>query len=300
MSPPAVTSEERRARVGEVELAYQTIGDEANPPLLLVMGLGAQMIFWPDPFCELLAARGFFIVRYDNRDSGHSTVLNRLGSPSLRDALTRGADAAPYTLSEMAADGVGLMDHLGIGAAHVVGASLGGMIAQTVAIEHPGHVLSLASIMSTTGDTAVGAATAEAREVLMTRPPLDDRDAFVESAAAARAVIGSRGLERDESWTREIAGRSYDRGIHPDGTLRQLAAIVASGDRTDGLRRLDVPTVVIHGTDDPLITISGGEATAAAIPGAELVRIEGMGHDLPPPSWEPIVDAIAANAARAG
>jgi pimeloyl-ACP methyl ester carboxylesterase len=297
---PPTLSEERRAPVGELELAYQTIGEPGDAPLLLVMGLGAQLIFWPDRFCELLADDGFFVVRYDNRDCGHSTVLDSLGTPSLMEALTRGLDAAPYTLSEMAGDGMGLLDHLGIDAAHVVGASLGGMIAQTMAIEHPDRMLSLASIMSTTGARSVGDATAEAREVLMTRPPLHDRGAFVESAAAARAVIGSRGLERDEAWTREIAGRSFDRGIHPEGTLRQLAAVVASGDRTDALRGVDVPTVVIHGTDDPLISITGGEATAAAVRGAALVRIDGMGHDLPPASWGPIVEAIAANAARAG
>jgi pimeloyl-ACP methyl ester carboxylesterase len=299
MSSAQAAFEELRADVGEVELAYQTIGDTADPPLLLIMGLGAQMILWPDAFCELLADRGFFVVRYDNRDCGRSTVLEGGAPPSLRDALERGRDAAPYTLSDMAGDAVGLLDHLEIRAAHVVGASLGGMIAQTLTIEHPDRVLSLASIMSTTGDTSVGDATAQAREVLMTRPPLDDRAAFVESAAAARAVIGSRGLERDEAWTRQAAGGSYDRGIHPEGTLRQLAAVIASGDRTESLRGLDVPTVVIHGSDDPLIRISGGEATAEAIPGAELVRIDGMGHDQPPASWEPIADAIAANAARA-
>ena len=299
MSAAPGVSEELRADVGEVELAYQTIGDAADPPFLLIMGLGAQMILWPDAFCELLAARGFFVVRYDNRDCGHSTVLEGAGAPSLQDALERGRDAAPYTLSDMAGDAVGLLDQLEIRAAHVVGASLGGMIAQTLTIEHPDRVLSLASIMSTTGDTSVGDATAQAREVLMTRPPLDDRAAFVESAAAARAVIGSRGLERDEEWVREVAGLSYDRGVHTEGTLRQLAAVVASGDRTESLRRLDTPTVVIHGSDDPLISVTGGKATAAAVPGAELVVIEGMGHDLPPPSWERIAEAIAANAARA-
>jgi pimeloyl-ACP methyl ester carboxylesterase len=199
----------------------------------------------------------------------------------------------------MAADAAGLLDHLGIDAAHVVGASLGGMIAQTLAAERPERVLSLASIMSTTGNPAVGQPTAAAREVLMTRPPLDDRAAFVESVAASRAVIGSRGLERDEAWTREIAGRSFDRGVWPSGTLRQLVAIVASGDRTAALATVQAPTVVIHGTDDSLIGPSGGEATAAAIPGARPVMIDGMGHDLPPASWDPIVDAIVANAARA-
>jgi pimeloyl-ACP methyl ester carboxylesterase len=296
----AALSDERTAAVGEVELAYQTLGNVGDAPLLLVMGLGAQMILWPDRFCELLAARGFFVVRFDNRDCGRSTVLDRPGALSLATALAGRRDGAPYTLSELAADAAGLLDQLGIETAHLVGASLGGMVAQTLAIERPERVLSLASIMSTTGELSVGQATAEAREVLMTRPPLDDRAAFVAASAAARAVIGSPGLERDDAWTREIAGRSFDRGVWPEGTLRQLVAIIASGDRTAALRRLDVPTVVIHGAADPLISPSGGEATAAAIPGAELVLIEGMGHDLPPASWEPIVAAITANAARAG
>ena len=297
MSPAA--SVERLARVGSVELAYETIGDPADPPMLLIMGLGAQMILWPDGLCERLAARGFFLVRFDNRDCGRSTVLDGLGSPSLGAILRRAPGAAPYTLADMAADAAGLLDHLGLDAAHIVGASLGGMIAQTLAVERPGRVLSLASIMSTTGNLTVGQATAEAREVLMTRPPLGDRAAYVESAVAARRAIGSRDLERDERWARAVAGRSFDRGVRPDGTLRQLVAVIAAGDRTAALAGVRAPTVVIHGTDDPLIDASGGEATAAAIPGAELVLIEGMGHDLPPGAWERIAEAVAANAERA-
>ena len=295
----SIASEERRAAVGEVDLAYQTLGDPGDRPLLLIMGLAAQMIWWPDGFCELLANRGFWLIRFDNRDSGHSSVVDALGTPSLPDALAGGDGAAPYALSELAGDAAGLLDALGIGAAHVVGASMGGMIAQALAIEHPDRVLSLASIMSTTGERAVGRPTAAAQQVLMRAPPLDDREAYVDSVAAARAVLGSPGLERDEAWTREIAGRSFDRGVHPTGTLRQLVGIIRSPDRTEALGRLRLPTTVIHGTDDPLISVSGGEATAAAIPGAELVLIDGMGHDLPPASWEPIVDAVAANAERA-
>jgi pimeloyl-ACP methyl ester carboxylesterase len=294
-SPP-----EAIARVGEVELCYQTIGKPRDPPMLMIMGLAAQMYWWPDGLCNLLVRRGLRLIRFDNRDCGGSSVLDALGVPSLQAALAGADGAAPYTLSKLAGDTVGLLDALGIAAAHVVGASMGAMIAQALAIEHPDRVLSLASIMGTTGERSVGRPTPAAQEVLMRAPPLDDRGAYVESVAAARAVIGSHGLERDEAWTREIAERSFDRGVRPDGTLRQLVAIIASGDRTAALRRLRVPTVVVHGTDDALIDASGGRATAAAIPGAELVLIDGMGHDLPPSAWGQIADAIAANAARAG
>jgi pimeloyl-ACP methyl ester carboxylesterase len=295
----AASSPEAIARVGDVELCYQTIGEPGDPPMLMVMGLAAQMYWWPDGLCDLLARRGFRLIRFDNRDCGGSSVLDALGAPSLEATLAGADGAAPYTLSELADDAAGLLDALGIDAAHLVGASMGAMIAQALAIEHPDRVLSLASIMGTTGERSVGRPTAEAQQVLMRTPPLDDRIAYVESVAAARGVIGSHGLERDEAWTREIAGRSFDRGVRPEGTLRQLVAIIASGDRTAALRSLRIPTVVVHGTDDALIDVSGGRATAAAIPGAELVLLEGMGHDLPPAAWGPIADAIAANAARA-
>ena len=296
---PPTLSQERRARVGEVELAYQTIGDRSDPPMLLIMGLASQMIGWPNAFCELLADRGFFVIRFDNRDCGRSTVLDGAGTPSPRDALDGGAAAVPYTLSNMAGDAAGILDALEASPAHVLGVSMGGMIAQTLAIERTERVLSLASIMSTTGDPSVGQATPEAQAVLFRRPPLDDREVFAKEIVNVRAVIGSQGLERDEEWSREVARQAFDRGIHPDGTMRQIAAIMASGDRTEALHGLDVPTVVIHGRDDPLIGVSRGEATAAAIPDAELVLIDGMGHDLPPAAWERLADSIVANAARA-
>jgi pimeloyl-ACP methyl ester carboxylesterase len=204
-----------------------------------------------------------------------------------------------YTLDEMADDSFGLLDGLGVGAAHVVGASQGGMIAQTMAIRRPERVLSLASIMSTTGEPSVGQPHPEALPALLTRPPAD-REGYAEFAVSAWRVIGSPGFDRDEDALRARARASYDRGIHPDGTARQLVAIIASGDRTPALRGLDVPTVVIHGIDDPLIDVSGGRATAAAIPGAELALIEGMGHDLPRGLWQRLVDLIVANAERAG
>ncbi len=258
------------------------------------MGLGAQMIFWPDELCDALAARGYCVIRFDNRDTGRSTVLDH-SPPDWRSVLA-GAVAAPYLLQHMADDAVGLLDHLGIERAHVVGASLGGMIAQRVAIDHPRRVLSLASIMSTTGNRAVGGPTPEGMAVLMSAPPTD-RDGYVESTIRARGVIGSE--PPDEDRTRDLAERAFDRGYHPDGTARQFAAVVASPDRTPELGTIDAPTLVIHGSEDPLIDVSGGEATAAAIPGAELVVVEGMGHDLPPWALERVVVALVRNFERA-
>jgi pimeloyl-ACP methyl ester carboxylesterase len=290
-------SEERVVQVGEIELAYQAVGDPHDPAMLMIMGLGAQMIYWPDGLCELLASRGFHLIRFDNRDSGHSTKLSDAGAPSLMRMLAGERDGVAYTLTEMASDAAGLLDHLEIPRAHLVGASLGGMVAQTLAVEHPERVLSLASIMSTTGAEGVGQPHDEIVPLLLTPMPAE-RNGYVSSFLAGRAAIGSRGLGSDEAATRRLAERAYERGYFPDGTARQLAAIIASGDRTPALGRLQVPTVVIHGERDPLIDVSGGRATAGAIPGAELLVIPDLGHDLPWDTWEPIVDAIVANAAR--
>ena len=290
-------SREQFAQVGEIEIAYETIGDPGDPPVLMIMGLGSQLVHWPDGFCELLAGRGYWLIRFDNRDAGHSTRL--AGKASGLGALMRGEQAeTPYLLADMAADSVGLLDVLEVERAHVVGVSLGGMIAQQVAIDFRERVISLASIMSTTGDRAVGEATEAATELLLSRPATD-RQAYLDGVVAGRRVLGSVDELRDDDLVREIAARAFDRGIYPEGTGRQLAAIIASGDRTPRLRELDLPTVVIHGEIDPLIGVSGGKATAAAIPGSELVLIEGMGHDLPPPAWERITDALVANFERA-
>jgi pimeloyl-ACP methyl ester carboxylesterase len=280
---------------GEVELAYESFGDPADPAVLLIMGLGSQMIFWPDELCEVLAAAGHHVIRFDNRDAGRSTVLDHHEPPPVRQVVTGELDA-PYLLGDMAADAVGLLDALGIDRAHIVGASLGGMIAQRVAIDHPDRVLSLASIMSTTGDSEVGRPTPEAMAVLMTRAPAD-HDGYIRTTLEARAVIGSQPPDRDRIL--DLAQRAYERGYHPDGTARQFAAVVASPDRTPELRDLSVPTVVIHGALDPLIGVSGGEATAAAIPGAELVVIENMGHDLPLWALDRIAAALQQNFERA-
>jgi pimeloyl-ACP methyl ester carboxylesterase len=266
--------------------------------MLMIMGLGVQMIGWDAEFCELLVGRGFRVVRFDNRDVGRSTKIEGGPRPDVMAVAMGDTSSASYTLDEMSEDCAGLLDHLGVEAAHVVGASQGGMIAQTLAIRHPGRVLSLVSIMSSTGDRVVGQPHPEAMPALLTTPPAD-RDGYAEQVVQAFRAIGSPGFEADEERLRERARESFDRGYYPEGTARQLVAILASGDRTEALRRLDVPTVVIHGTDDALIDASGGTATAAAIPGAELELIEGMGHDLPRELWPRFVDLIVANAERA-
>jgi len=289
---------EQLAPANGIEIAYQTFGERSDPALLLVMGLGAQLIHWPEEFCELLASRGFYVVRFDNRDVGHSTKLEDAPVPDLLALAAGDAGAAAYTLDDMADDAVGLLDHLEIDAANVVGASMGGMIVQTLAFRHPQRVLSVCSIMSTTGDRTVGQARQEALAVLMTPVP-QNRDAYIELHINAFKAIGSPGFPFDEEFLRWRAGATYDRSVYPAGFKRQLAAIIASGDRTSKLGQISAPAVVIHGSDDPLITVSGGEATARAIPGAELVVIQGMGHDLPKGAWPQIVDAIAANAERA-
>ena len=289
---------EEIARIGDVELAYETFGDPANPAVLLVMGLGTQMLGWRAGFCADLAARGFFVIRYDNRDVGRSTKFSAHRPPTARQLLRRDRKAAAYTLADMADDGVGLLDRLGIGAAHVVGASMGGMIAQTIAFRHPDRVLSLASIMSNTGARWTGQPSLSLYGTLLKRAPRE-REGYVEHQMQVFAKTGSPGFPRDEADLRELATSSYERGHDPAGSGRQLAAIIASGDRTADLARIRVPTVVIHGTKDRLVSPSGGRATAKAIPGARLVRIEGMGHDLPRPVWPRIIDAIAENAARA-
>ncbi len=283
-----------------IEIWYEELGDADGEPLLLVMGLGAQAIAWDDGFCQALVDRGFRVVRFDNRDVGLSSKVDaeRFDLMETMAKVMAGEDVAvPYTLSDMAADAAGLLDHLGIDAAHVVGASMGGMIAQTIAIEHPTRVKSLTSIMSMTGNPEVGQPTPEALAVLL-KPAASTRDeAIANSVEASRTISGP--VWFDEDVARAKAERSYDRCFNPAGIGRQLLAIRASGDRTEALGRLDVPTVVIHGTVDPLVTPSGGEATAAAIPGAELVLIDDMGHDLPPTIWPQVVEPIVKLAQRA-
>jgi pimeloyl-ACP methyl ester carboxylesterase len=293
------TPEERFATVGDVELCYETFGDPGAEPLLLVMGLATQMLGWHEDFCEELAGRGFFVIRYDNRDIGRSTHLRDRRPPTTAEIVTRRLRNPAYTLSDMAADGAGLLEHLGLDSAHVTGASMGGMIAQTIAAEHPDRVRSLVSIMSSTGNVLAGRPALRTYPFLLRRPG-GGRDAYIERAQRVFGVVGSPGFERDDARLRELAGASYDRGVSAGGVGRQLGAILASGDRTAALRRISAPTLVVHGKADRLVAPSGGRATARAIPGARLLLIDGMGHDLPRGVWPQLVDGIADTAARAG
>lgn len=281
-----------------LELCCQEMGDPDGEPLLLVMGLGTQMIAWDEGFCSLLAERGYRVIRFDNRDIGRSTKLKAAGMPPRADLFLGRRGSAAYLLSDMAADTVALMDRLEIDSAHVVGASMGGMIAQTTAIEHPGRVRSLVSIMSNTGSRWTGLPSRKAMAVLLAKAPRD-RDAAIERTVRTFRVIGSPGFPFDEERLRQVAGRSYDRGHSAAGVVRQLHAITASGDRTQALRGVSAPTTVIHGARDPLVRPAGGRATARAVPGARLRMIDGMGHDLPRMLWPTFVEAIADNAGRA-
>jgi pimeloyl-ACP methyl ester carboxylesterase len=283
-----------------IEIWYTTDGDPSAEPLLLVMGLGAQYLVWPDAFVARLVERGYFVIRFDNRDVGLSTkpdVGDLDPGAEIIGALTGTPPRAPYLLADMAADAVAVLDDLGIPSAHVVGASMGGMIAQTIAIEHRDRVRSLTSIMSTTGDPTVGQPDAETLGLLLGPAPTN-REEAVERGVAISLAIGSPGLV-DEDEARERAGLQYDRCDYPQGVAHQLLAIVTSPDRTAALRELDLPALVVHGDKDPLVTPSGGEATAAAIPGAQHLVIEGMGHDHAEVFWEPVLDAISATTAKA-
>ncbi len=284
-----------------IDLCFDERGE--GEPLVLIMGIGCQMIFWPEGFCDELAARGFRVIRFDHRDIGLSSKLDHLGTPPLLPTLLAGfmgrGVGAPYALEDMADDVAGLLDHLGLDSAHVVGASMGGMVAQTMAFTHPHRTRSLVSIMSTTG--AAGRYMSEPRALrAIFGPPPKSRSEAVERGVEVWRVIGSTGFAFDEAGTRDRAGRSWDRGTHPRGFLRHLAAIAATGDRTARLRFVRAPTLVIHGSVDPLLRPIGGRLTHAAIPNARFELIEGMGHDLPVELWPHFATLIADNAARRG
>jgi pimeloyl-ACP methyl ester carboxylesterase len=284
------------AAANGIEIYYEEAGEPDGPPLLLIMGLSAQRVSWPDELIQGFADRGFRVVSYDNRDVGLSTHMDvPIDVVAVLTARATGESiSVPYLVSDMADDAAGLLDHLGIEAAHVVGASMGGMIAQQLAIDHPERVLTLTSIMSTTGDPDVGAPTPEAMQMLM-RPPSTTVEEHMDSSVAVSRVIGTPGMV-DEDRVRRVAALGWERGYDPSGAARQLAGIMASDPRSPGLSQLDVPTLVIHGTADPLVGISGGERTAEVIPDAKLLRIEGMGHDLPAAHWPTVIEAVTTHA----
>jgi pimeloyl-ACP methyl ester carboxylesterase len=287
------------AKTNGIEICYDTTGDPSDPTVLLVMGLGGQLIQWDPELCSLIAERGFHVVRFDNRDVGLST--HHEGGVDVFGLFTSEASGSspppvPYLLSDMAADAVGLLDHLGVDQAHVVGVSMGGMIAQSIALAHPARVMTLTSIMSTTGDADVGHPTAEAMAALVA-PPAQTREEAQDGAVRQAHVWGSPGLF-DADHLRRLAGESWDRCHEPLGVARQLAAILASGSRSSALATLAIPSLVIHGTADTLVQPSGGERTAEVIPDAKLLMVDGMGHDLPRPLWPTLVDAICGHCAQ--
>jgi pimeloyl-ACP methyl ester carboxylesterase len=288
--------QEQFATLDGVRLCYETFGDESRPALLLVMGLGTQMIGWHADFCSQLADRGFFVVRYDNRDSGRSTHLDHRPPPTTAEILTRRHRNPAYTLGDMADDGIGLLDQLGVDAAHVVGASMGGMLAQLMAAWWPDRVRSLVSIMSSTGSLFSGQPALRLYPHFAARPPRT-KEEYIERLVKIFGIIGSPGFERQEDDLRLLAETSYDRGADAAGSGRQLAAIQSGGSRVRDLRRIKAPTLVIHGKADLLVRPSGGRATARAIPNARLHLIDGMGHDLPRGAWPQIIDGIVQNAA---
>jgi pimeloyl-ACP methyl ester carboxylesterase len=287
--------EERFCDVGGgITLCYDEFGDPADPPLLLIMGLATQMIAWHEDLCEGLAERGFHVIRFDNRDIGRSTHMD-FRPPSPGQMLRRSRVPRQYTLSDMATDTAGLIGALELAPVHVVGASMGGMIGQTLAAEHPELVRSLTSIMSTTGNRWRGQPSPSVYRYLLKPPPVD-RDGFVKRAMDIFSVVGSTGFEGDTDHIQDYVSRSFDRGHDAAGGARQLGAIIASGDRTAQLAEITAPTLVIHGTVDRLVRPSGGRATARAIPGAKLMMVEGMGHDLPRGAWPRLIEAISTHA----
>lgn len=299
MHDTPVMTTERIARANGIELCYQTFGDAAKPALLLIMGLGTQMIAWDDVFCCQLADRGYHVIRFDNRDIGRSTWFDHEEVPNVMALIAKAAiglkPKVPYTLKDMANDSVGLLDTLGIAKAHVVGASMGGMIGQQMAIDHPSRLATLTSIMSTTGDPKLPSAKSEATSLLMAKPAEDEAE-FVAFYAKLMKVLRAGDFPEDEALDASRARASWRRGYHPAGSGRQLAAIIGSGNRTKALASVKVSTLVIHGRPDPLVPVEGGIATADAIPGAKLLLVERMGHALPLVIWGEVIGAIVAHA----
>ena len=285
-----------RVAANGIELAYETFGDASAPPVVLIMGLATQMIAWPDELCEGLARNGLFVVRFDNRDVGESTHLRNLPPPRLADIMVR-RRPPPYSIGDMAADVAGLLDSLGLGQVHLVGASMGGFIAQTVALEYAARVRTLTLMMTSTGSRRVGQPRPRVYARLLRRRVAAGRPAAIAATVETFRLIGSPGFVFDEQYIRDLAGRSYDRGYDPDGARRQLAASASQPNRTADLRRITAPTLVIHGLHDPLVAPSGGLAIARAIPDSRFAGFSGMGHDLPRALWPEFVREIATLAA---
>jgi pimeloyl-ACP methyl ester carboxylesterase len=300
-NPPQVAvSEELLAPVSrEIEICYQTFGDPADQPLLLVMGLAGPMTWWDADFCRLLAGRGFFVIRYDNRDTGRSTKMRgRVTRKQLAAAFLGRRNGAPYSLSDMAGDAIGLLDQLGIARAHLCGISMGGMIVQTLAIEHPERVASVTSIMSTTGQRSVGWQDPKLFPRLLARRQ-DTRERYVDTSVAFWKQIGSPGYPEPDDHARTRAGETFDRGISASGIMRQMMAILTQPNRTSALGEITAPLLVIHGLSDRMVHVSGGRLTSRVVPGSELLIIDGMGHDMPSGLWETFADGIRRNADRA-
>lgn len=296
---PVEVSEELFAPVSPgIELCYQTFGDPSDEPMVLVMGLGGPMTWWDPELCEMLARAGFYVVRFDNRDIGRSSqAKGRVTRGTLLRAFAGARVRPPYTLDDMAADTFGLMDHLGMESAHLVGVSMGGMIVQTMTIAQPRRVRSLTSIMSTTGKRTVGWQSPSLLPTLLS--PRQTREDYINGSVKVWKLIASPGFPIDDEEVRSRAADTYDRGVPRSGVLRQMIAIVTQPNRSVRLHSLNVPTLVIHGLADKMVHVSGGRATAAAVPGSELLLIDGMGHDLPHELFESVTEAIARNAARA-
>jgi pimeloyl-ACP methyl ester carboxylesterase len=294
--PQSLDPGERIAPANGLEICYQTFGEDADPPLLLIMGLGGQMILWDDEFCTQLAARGYRVIRFDNRDVGKSSKIDA-PPPDLANALFQRRPgetlAAPYLLADMAADAIGLLDVLRIGRAHIVGASMGGMIAQEMAIHWPQRVRTLTSIMSSTGDPALPPPSPEVFRLFLEPPPRTVEE-YVEANVVIWRAFRNGGFPEEEAPARKRAVRAAARGMSPEGGARQTLAVVASGSRKASLSQIKAPTLVIHGADDPLVLLAAGEDTADSIPGAKLVVIDRMGHALPMAVWPRVIDEIAA------
>jgi pimeloyl-ACP methyl ester carboxylesterase len=283
----------KTATVGELEIAYETFGNPTDPPALLVMGLGTQMLAWPDELCEDIAATGRYVVRFDNRDVGLSTHLDHLPTPNPMRVFLR-LEKPPYSVGDMARDALGLMDALGFESVDLIGASLGGFIAQSMAIQAPERLRSLTLIMTSTGSRLVGRPTPQVARQSLRRRQVRSREDAIAAAVAVFRMIGSPGYDFDQERLEWMAGLSYDRAHDPRGYLRQFAAVMGQPDRTRKLRKLQVPTLVMHGLHDPLVSVTGGLALARTIPGAKFVGFSGMGHDLPRALWKPMAEEIAS------